>query len=482
VASEPTGEAPFSEDPTLREAYHAFLREDFDASVRLLERLAAAAPGSPAFRNDLAVCLYLAGDRSRAREALRRAAEDRGPRSAPGINLTYLSDPRRFPEPADRVDGRAYRLPAAGTPPRGILVSIVVLEYNNPRLTRQCLASIRATQEAVPYEVVLIDNSDDARAASPPVPAQGIRNFRYHRNAENRGFAVGCNQGASLARGTHLYFLNNDTVLEPGCVAELLRVLLADAAVGIVGSKLLYGDRTVQHAGVIFDLYHNNPVHRGRCHPEDDPFLNLPLRLQAVTGASLMIRRDLFERLGGFCEAYRNGFEDVDLCLQAARAGYGVVYNPRSVLLHLESKSPGRFRHERHNLELFRQRWPRRPAPDELTLVSRKEQFLLGFTEHPRKRRRRAQLYRLVHFLDRTRPDALRGIPLHLLEKVKRLRIQKASTVLLRELVEQGRTQDAAVLFRHVRVRLAWHRGSVRRMRSLLRVPAPGAPGGGTAF
>jgi GT2 family glycosyltransferase len=468
-------EAPFSENPAIREAYHSFLLEDFDAAIRILQQLSDDWPGNPAFRNDLAVCHYLAGNRRRSRELLLQAAEARGPRSAPAINLAYLFDPRRFPEPTDRLNGCAYRLSEERADLSRFLVSIIILEYNNPRLTRQCLQSIHDTQGGIPYEVILIDNSD----ASPhpdPTPSEGIRNFHYYRSAVNLGFAGGCNQGAALARGTHLYFVNNDTLFQAGCMEELARVLLSDDTAGIAGSKLLYEDGTIQHAGVIFDLYHNNPVHRGRGHPADDPFLNLPLKLQAVTGASLMIRRDLFERLGGFYEAYRTGFEDVDLCFRAAREGYGVIYNPGSVLIHLESKSPGRFRHEQNNLDLFRQRWPHRPDPDELALLSRKDLFLLAFTEHPRKGRRRAQLFRLVHFLERTHPEVLSGIPLFVLEKVKRLRIQKACTVLLRELVRHRRTKEATILYRYVRTRYCWHRKYIQRMRSMMLTGAGEAP------
>ncbi len=299
--------------------------------------------------------------------------------------------------------------------------------------------------------------------------ASGIPDLRYRKSETNLGFAGGCNRGAALARSTHLYFLNNDTLLRNGCVEELARVLLLDKKAGIAGSKLLYEDGSIQHAGVIVDVFTRNPKHRGRLHPADDPFLDRPVKLQAVTAASLMIRRELFETLGGFSEDYRNGFEDVDLCLRTLRAGYDVVYNPRSVLTHFESKSKGRFLREQENLNLFRKRWLDQLVPDELDILSRKDLFLLGFTENPGKRRRRKQLYALVDSLDRLHPRVLGQTPLYRLEKAKRLRIQKACTFLFDELLRQGETEGAEILYRHFRTRHPHHWKYIRHMRSALR-------------
>jgi len=454
-------------EPAYREAYVSFLPEDFDASIRILERLGRSSPRNAAYANDLAVCLYLAGARERARELLRRAAAAHGRHSVPRINQAYLFDPKRFPEPADRLDGHEYLLPAGQPDFSGVLVSIVILEYHNPGLSLQCLRSIPAALGDLPHEVILIDNSETP-AEPEYLQASGVPRLRYRKSGTNLGFAGGCNLGASLARGSHLYFLNNDTLLRGGCVEELVRVLLLDPKAGITGSKLLYEDGSIQHAGVIVDAFTRRPKHRGRLHPADDPFLDRPVRLQAVTAASLMIGRELFERLGGFSEDYRNGFEDVDLCLKARTAGYEVVYNPRSVLVHFESKSKGRFLREQENLRIFEARWREQLVPDELDLLSRGETFLLGFTERAAKRRRRKQLCALVDTLDRRHPRVLERLPLYRLEWAKRLRIQKACTFLFDEWARQGETEGAEILYRYLRARHWHHRKSLRHMRSVL--------------
>ena len=283
----------------------------------------------------------------------------------------------------------------------------------------------------------------------------------------NVGFSGGCNQGAELARGELLYFVNNDILFQDGCLEELARVVLLDPKSGIVGSRLLYEDETVQHAGIVFDCFTHNPKHRGVGHPSDDPFLNIPLRMQAVTAASMMIRRDLFMALGGFDEAYRNGFEDVELCLKVQGAGYDVIYNPRSVLYHYESKSKGRFRSNDKNIALFRQRWRGRYDIDEMKLLSRKDLFLLCFTEDLARMRRRRQLFSLVNYLDARHPDVLNNVPLYLLEKLKDRRFQKSCTFLFDELMRRGAPDQADILYRYFRQRYPHRIKYLRRMQAL---------------
>ena len=114
---------------------------------------------------------------------------------------------------------------------------------------------------------------------------------------------------------------------------------------------MLYPDGTIQHAGI--DLINGVPDHPHRLQPADMPAANIPRDLDMVTGACLLIRRELFLQLAGFDEVYRNGVEDVDLCLRAREAGYRVVYQPRAMIYHHEGQSSGRFDHVDRNLRFF---------------------------------------------------------------------------------------------------------------------------------
>lgn len=229
-------------------------------------------------------------------------------------------------------------------------VSIIIPVFNKVELTRQCLAGIAQHTRNTQYEIIVVDN------ASGDDTAEYLRRqpVRVTTNARNLGFARACNQGSLAARGRTLLFLNNDTVPTPGWLEALL-----DAArkpeVGVVGAKLLYPDGRIQHAGI--GLANGLPDHPNRFAPADTSEVNQVRELDMVTGACLIIPKALFARLGGFDESYRNGVEDIDLCLRARTAGYKVIYEPKAMLYHHEGQSAGRFDHVQQNLQLFFARW-----------------------------------------------------------------------------------------------------------------------------
>jgi hypothetical protein len=136
----------------------------------------------------------------------------------------------------------------------------------------------------------------------------------------------------------------------------------------IVGSKLLFPDGSIQHAGVAISQ-DGLPRNLYTGFPGDHPAVCKSRPLQAVTGACCLVRRDAFSEAGGFDEAFRNGYEDVDLCLRLGELGYEVHYCAASTLEHLESVSRRQSSAEiRNNLRIWRQRWHGRVRPDELAL------------------------------------------------------------------------------------------------------------------
>lgn len=244
----------------------------------------------------------------------------------------------------------------SGTEP---LVSVVIPCFNRVDLTRQCLESLAAATDHVAFEIVLVDNgSSDGTDA---VEFSGRAPFRLLRNEDNRGFARACNQGAAAAAGEIILFLNNDTVVLQGWLDSLVAAFGVDRKLGIAGSRLLFPDGTLQHAGV--DLVRDGQgllhgTHRLYREAGSSPAALVPSLVPAVTGAALAARRHVFEAVGGFCEEYWNGNEDVDLCLTVAELGWNILYEPRSVLIHFESQSGSeRFSGYGDNVALFNDRW-----------------------------------------------------------------------------------------------------------------------------
>jgi GT2 family glycosyltransferase/tetratricopeptide (TPR) repeat protein len=241
--------------------------------------------------------------------------------------------------------------------------SIIMPVFNKAELTAQCVAALAEVTQGVDYELIVVDNA--SRDGTGAFLSSLSGDVQVITNAENLGFAVACNQGAKAARGRYLVFLNNDTVPLPGWLEALVAEVEAHPEVAAVGSKLLYEDGTVQHAGVVFARESRHPFHPFRLGRADLPEVNQRRELQAVTAACVLIRREVFEELGAFDEEFRNGWEDLDLCMRMRSRGWKIVYQPASVLYHLESQSPGRKKFNDLNRDRFFEKWKGHLLSDE---------------------------------------------------------------------------------------------------------------------
>jgi GT2 family glycosyltransferase len=241
--------------------------------------------------------------------------------------------------------------------------SIIIPVLNQEFLTRQCLETLLGpARDGSSAEIIVVDDGSGEPTARL-LAGYGER-IRVVRHEQNRGFAVSCNDGAAVARGRYLVFLNNDTIPLAGWLDSLLAYAEARPRLGIAGSKLLFPDRSIQHCGLVI-CADRIPRHLYIGFPSDHPAVNRSRRFQVVTGACFLVRRGLFESLSGFDTAFVNSFEDVDLCLRAGAAGQEVHYCHSSELFHLGSMSEGRTTHNERNEQLYRERWAGRVQPDD---------------------------------------------------------------------------------------------------------------------
>ncbi len=234
------------------------------------------------------------------------------------------------------------------------VVSIIIPVFNNLTLTQACLESLASVTANVPHEIIVVDNASTDGTAAYLKDHEKNGSLRVITNSSNQGFAHACNQGAQNARSSLLLFLNNDTRVTDGWLKALVKAS-EKPNVGVVGAKLLYANGTIQHAGIEF--INGVPDHPHRHASAGLPAANKSRDLDMVTGACLLTPRNLFLSLGGFDETYRNGVEDVDYCLRVRALGKKVVYEPQSVVYHLEGQSAGRFNHVNENLKIFFDRW-----------------------------------------------------------------------------------------------------------------------------
>lgn len=247
------------------------------------------------------------------------------------------------------------------------MVTLVIPAFNNWGYTRACLESLAACARGAAFRVVVVDNgSSDETVGGCAALGQTLfpGRFECRRFEQNLGFARGCNQGASGAATPFLLFLNNDTTLTPGWLETLLQGLERGANVAAASPLLLYpGLERVQHAAICFDG-ELRAAHLFQFFPKAHPALKTIQHIQALSGAALLIRREVFETLGGFHEAYVNGSEDLDLSCLLRRAGCGLAFVPQSVVHHATSMTPGRFDHIAHNTAVFNARAKGCFAPD----------------------------------------------------------------------------------------------------------------------
>jgi GT2 family glycosyltransferase len=217
-------------------------------------------------------------------------------------------------------------------------VSIVVPAHNNWPYTHLCLRAVIEHTTRRDYEVILADDGSTdqtANASSLLVNAAVVQ-----RNART-GFVRNCNSGARHAQGDYVLFLNNDTVVQAGWLDALVDAAESDPKVGVVGPKLIYEDGRLQDAGGIV-FADGTTKNRGRHGDASAPEYNRMREVDYVSGCCLLVRRDLWNRVGGFDERYAPAYyEDVDLAFAARREGFRVIYQPRAVVVHFDGVSHG---------------------------------------------------------------------------------------------------------------------------------------------
>lgn len=255
--------------------------------------------------------------------------------------------------------------------------SIIIPVYNQWELSRACLRSISATTRGANVEIILVDNaSTDVTPKAAPFLGKQLfgPSFTYIRNKVNRNFAGASNQGARMAKGEYLVFLNNDTVVLPGWLEGLFSDFSAFPNLAATGPLLLYPEKplvghTVQHLGVTVSPFHHiSHLYEGI--PASSPLARRRRFFQIITAAAMMMPRQVFFNASGFDEEYKNGLEDVDLCARLSSTGLRLTVNPSATVIHYQGQSVGRSAHELENSKRMRQRVLHLLRPDKSALLA----------------------------------------------------------------------------------------------------------------
>jgi GT2 family glycosyltransferase/SAM-dependent methyltransferase len=239
--------------------------------------------------------------------------------------------------------------------------TIVIPVYNNILDTLLCLVSVLESETTASFEVIVADDGSSDDTASLVSQIGGI--VRHLRQPHNLGFLGNCNAAAQVAHGQTLVLLNNDTLVLPGWLDGLLDPFDQHDRVGIVGSKLLNWDGTLQEAGGIF-WEDGSAWNFGRGMDPLSPEFSYLKDVDYCSGASIAIPIGLWQQLGGFDTLYEPAYcEDADLAFRVRAAGFRTLYNPLSEVVHHEGRSHGRDlssgikAHQVTNQERFLDRW-----------------------------------------------------------------------------------------------------------------------------
>jgi GT2 family glycosyltransferase len=223
-----------------------------------------------------------------------------------------------------------------------VKVSIIILSYNTEKLLKDCLTSLFSRIDKTSFEVIVVDNasSDDSVA----MVKKDFPKVAIVENDTNLGFAKGCNIGVKEAQGEYLLFLNSDTKLTDDPLPAMLSVFDQHKKVGVVGGLLKNTDGTYQRSfgefytlkNVFVLLFGGEKQELKRFSPDTTK------QVDWVSGGFLLVKKEVFEQVGGYNEAYFMYIEDMDLCFSVKKRGYEVWFTPDAVVGHVGQGSSNR--------------------------------------------------------------------------------------------------------------------------------------------
>ncbi len=232
-------------------------------------------------------------------------------------------------------------------------LSICIVSWNVRDDLLACLDSIYSGAGDLSVEVIVVDNAsaDDTALAT----AQRYPQVRVIENEDNRGFAAGCNQGIEQATGRYILLLNPDTLVPPEAPQQMVNFADQHPEAGIIGPKLLYPDGRLQYscrhfptitAAIFRNTFFGRVMPRAASVADylmSDWDHNEVRKVDWVSGACMLLRRELIEQIGLLDEQFFWGSEDVDYCWRAHKAGWQVLYTPQPEIIHAVGRSSNQF-------------------------------------------------------------------------------------------------------------------------------------------
>lgn len=226
-------------------------------------------------------------------------------------------------------------------------ISIIIVNYNTRKLIHNCLQSIINNTEEISYEIIVIDNNSND--GSQNMIREIFPDVTLIQNNENTGFSRANNIGYHKSNGRLLLFLNSDTIIHVNAINKMVSYLERHNSIGVLGPKILNHEGKPTHSFQRFldakklffgSKYFKYILDVNKYHMNYSLYdFNSVQEVEWLSGACLLIRRDAFEKAGGWDENYYFYCEDMDLCYQIIKQGYSVVFYPEAMITHLFGQS-----------------------------------------------------------------------------------------------------------------------------------------------
>jgi GT2 family glycosyltransferase len=223
-------------------------------------------------------------------------------------------------------------------------LSIVIVNWNSVSFLKDCIDSIYSSAGNIPFEIIVVDNASHDGAGE--MLKKDFPEVRFKQLETNLGFATANNCGFRLSSGKYLLFLNPDTVCLGNAISTMIASVKSNQSYGAIGCRLLNSDRTIQTTSVLpFPTIMNQVLGIEYLRKRIFKWNGLKIRflyattnslepVEAISGACMLIPREIIDKVGGFSEEYFMYSEDVDICTKIRNAGYAIIHDPSAEIIH----------------------------------------------------------------------------------------------------------------------------------------------------
>jgi GT2 family glycosyltransferase len=202
-------------------------------------------------------------------------------------------------------------------------ISIIAVNFNGAKFLNQCLDSVLNTSSKYSYEIIVIDNNSLDNSAQ--ILLEYKNKIKLILNQENTGFSFANNQGIKIAKGKYIFLLNNDTILKPNSLDNLIDYYEKHKNTGAIGPKLLNKDGSIQYYGSILNQWQYKT--------------KVAKKMNFISGAAFLTTKTIMKKIDGLDENFFFYNEDVDLCKKILKLGLPIIYLPQSEIIHLGGAS-----------------------------------------------------------------------------------------------------------------------------------------------